>query len=213
MVRAAGNLEVSWRCYWLGKLRWDGVYRRLAGDTRRWGKVLDAGCGPGLGLALCAARSDVDTYVGVDLDHDKLLVAACVLADSDASVRDRFSLAQAQLPLPHPWPLTFDTVLLIDVLHYWSEPAQRALLAQLCDALIPGGVLYLRDGVAAADGGTGAIGLGERFTTAIGLNPGTGLHFLTEERLRTLLADCGFTVQTVEAMGGANRLLVCVRDD
>jgi hypothetical protein len=100
--------------------------------------------------------------------------------------------------------------MLIDVLHYWPEAEQEVLLRQLHDSLDRGGQLFLRDGMADAEGETGAVGLSERFTTFFGLNPGgSGLHFLSEEAMRALLARCGFRVESCDVSGGANRLWRC----
>jgi hypothetical protein len=96
------------------------------------------------------------------------------------------------------------------VLHYWPKDEQAALLRQLHASLERGGKLILRDGVADTDGNTGAVGLSERLTTFFGLNPGgSGLHFLSEDAMRALLARCGFSVQSCELSGGANRLWRC----
>jgi SAM-dependent methyltransferase len=107
----------------------------------------------------------------------------------------------------------FDTTFLIDVLHYWPEDEQRALLKQVAEALVPGGRLFLRDGCAGPDGGTGKVHLGEWFTTLLGFNPGTGtLCFLTEEHLRVLLVETGFTVEDYIDSGAENRLWRCRRN-
>ena len=84
------------------------------------------------------------------------------------------------------------------------------LTTLLAPALERGGKLILRDGVADASGATGAVGLSERLTTFFGLNPGgSGLHFLSEDTMRALLSRCGFSVQSCEPSGGANRLWRC----
>lgn len=208
--RACQRLEPYWRHYGAAKLRLDPVYRQLAGDAKPWGRVLDAGCGPGLVAALAAARREPG-YLGIDLDDDKLDAAARLLAVLGRQLDADWHLMRARLPLDQELPWRFDTAFLIDVLHYWPVDGQRALVAQVAAALDPGGRLWLRDGCADA-GGTGAVGLGERFTTLFGLNPGgEGLHFLDEAGMRALLEGSGLRVDAVEASGGANRLWRCTR--
>jgi SAM-dependent methyltransferase len=207
--RACQRLTPYWRHYGSAKLRYDPVYRQLAEHTLPWGRVLDAGCGPGLVAALASARGE-PSYCGIDLDETKLEAAADLLEQLSQPLVGEWRLLRAKLPLPQVPPTRFDTVLLIDVLHYWPEENQAALLRQLHASLERGGKLILRDGVADAAGDTGAVGLSERLTTFFGLNPGgAGLHFLTEDAMRALLSRCGFSVQSCELSGGANRLWRC----
>ena len=97
--------------------------------------------------------------------------------------------------------------MLLDVLHYWPIEEQEVVLRQLHTSLERGGQLFLREGLADADGNAGAVGFSERLTTFFGLNPsGSGLHFLTEDAMRALLHRCGFTVRSCDLSGGMNRL-------
>lgn len=204
--RAFAGLDPSWRCYGLAKLALDPLYRRLALDPRPWGRVLDLGCGPGLAATLAAARADATAYLGIDLDLDKLLVARRALARAGRRLDDAWRLVHARLPSAPAPEGRFDTVLLLDVLHYAPVEVQRAMLAQARALLAVGGVLLLRDGLADAAGDAGRVGLGERFTTALGLNPSGRLHFLDQPALRALLADAGLVVAASEPCGGENRL-------
>lgn len=207
---ACRRLEPYWRHYGTAKLRLDPVYRQLASDAKPWGRVLDAGCGPGLVAGLAAARHE-PSYVGIDLDDDKLDAAVRLLAVLGRPLDANWQLLRARLPLDQDLPRRFDSAFLIDVLHYWPVEGQRALLTQVVEALDPGGRLWLRDGCADSSG-TGVVGFGERFTTLFGLNPGSeGLHFLDEAGMRALLEGCGMRVDTIEASGGANRLWCCTR--
>jgi SAM-dependent methyltransferase len=207
--RACQRMTPYWRHYGVAKLRYDPVYRQLAERTLPWGRVLDAGCGPGLVAALAAARGE-PAYCGIDLDDTKLEAAADLLEFSGQPLVGDWRLIRAQLPLAQTPTMRFDTVMLIDVLHYWPESEQEAVVRQLRNVLDAGGLLYLRDGVTDDQGATGAVGLGELFTTFFGLNPGgSGLHFLTEPAMRALLERCGFRVEACDVSGGANRLWRC----
>jgi SAM-dependent methyltransferase len=211
--RGCQRLTPYWRHYGTAKLRYDPVYRQLAERTLPWGRVLDAGCGPGLVAALAAARGE-PAYCGIDLDDTKLEAAAGLLEQLGQPLTGDWRLVRARLPLPQPMPNRFDTVMLLDVLHYWPEAEQEALLRHLHAMLERGGTLFLRDGVADADGDAGRVGLGERFTTFFGLNPaGGGLYFLTEAAMRALLERCGFVIDACDASGGENRLWRCHAGD
>jgi SAM-dependent methyltransferase len=208
--RACQRLTPYWRHYGTAKLRYDPVYRQLAEHSLPWGRVLDAGCGPGLVAALASTRGE-PAYCGIDLDEGKLEAAADLLGQLSQPLAGDWRLLRAKLPLAQVPPNRFDTALLIDVLHYWPEPEQESLLHQLHAMLERGGRLILRDGVSDAAGDTGVVGFSERLTTFFGLNPGgSGLHFLSEEAMREMLTRCGFSVQSVEPSGGANRLWRCV---
>lgn len=208
--RAVHRQPPSWRWYHFAKWRSDPVYRQLVDDPRHWGHVLDLGCGSGLATAIAALRPDTTGYLGVDLDHDKLHLAAAWLDDLGAAP-ERFHLLHASAPLDPEPSQRFDTILLLDVLHYWPLVHQQELLLQAAHLLAPQGRIILRDAVADAAGTTGAVGAGERFTTWLGLNPRQPLHFLDEPTWQTLLTACGLREVSQTASGGANRLRMLER--
>ncbi|MBA2481619.1 MAG: methyltransferase domain-containing protein [Planctomycetes bacterium] len=213
MCAALATLSPYWRFYMRGKLRGDPVYGQLAADTGTWGRVLDAGCGPGLVAALSAVRPDVSGYCGVDLDEDKLEIARRVLARLGHPLNDRWELLKGRLPFPQQLPPRFDTVMLLDVLHYWPAQEQAAVLAQLRAALRPGGRLFLREGIAVDAGDAGSVAACERFTTRFGFNPDTGtLCFITAEEMERMLVAAGFVIEERIPSGGENRLWRCAAD-
>lgn len=207
--RLFSGLEPYWRFYARAKLANDPIYARLASEDRAWGRVLDAGCGPGLTAVLAAGRAGTTAYLGVDLDVDKLLVARRALSLSGRIIGGQWRLRRDQLPLANPPAERFDTILVLDVLHYWPEDLQATTLAQLASLLQPEGRLYLREAVADTDGDAGRIERGESFTTYFGLNPENAMTFLTPTRIAALIADAGLVAESDEAMGGENRLWCC----
>ena len=208
--QAFRRMAPYWRHYGSAKLRYDPVYRQIAEQTMPWGRVLDAGCGPGLVAALAAARGE-PAYLGIDLDSDKLETAVTALDRLNHPLNGSWRLLQARLPLPQSLPDQFDSIFLLDVLHYWPETEQELVLQQLRWSLANDGKLWLRDGISDAAGNTGTVGFGEHFTTFFGLNPsGSGLHFLSEETMLVLIGRCGFTVVSCVPSGKENRLW-CLR--
>jgi SAM-dependent methyltransferase len=211
--QAFRRMPPYWRHYGTAKLRYDPVYRQLAEQTMPWGRILDAGCGPGLVAALAAARGE-PSYLGIDLDREKLETAVTILDRLNKPLSSNWKLWQARFPLAQSLPDQFDSIFLLDVLHYWPEEEQALVLQQLRKSLAPSGKLWLRDGVSDGAGNTGTVGFSEAFTTYFGLNPsGSGLHFLSELAMRDLLERCGFTVVNCSPSGKENRLWCCVGRD
>lgn len=210
--RLFSGLEPYWRFYARAKLAQDPIYARLAGEDRTWGSVLDAGCGPGLTAAVAAGRADTTAYLGIDLDLDKLLVARRALHLSGRPIGGTaWRLRRDSFPLSKLPPDRFDTILVLDVLHYWPDAVQATTLTQLASLLKPDGRLYLRDGIAAVGGDAGHIERGERFTTYFGLNPENTLTFLSAARIAAVIEGAGLTVLNEEPMGSENRLWICRR--
>ncbi len=89
-------------------------------------RVLDAGCGPGLATLIAAARTGTTGYLGVDLDLDKLLVARRSLRLAGRELDAVWRLRLDCLPMATPPAERFDTILVLDVLHYW--PADGKLI-------------------------------------------------------------------------------------
>jgi SAM-dependent methyltransferase len=192
LAAARGRLAPFWHWYLRLKWRLDPVFAVLARDQRPWGEVLDLGCGPGITAAIAQLRHGTTGYCGIDLDLEKLEVARTVLAAMDRRLDATWRLFRGQMPFPQSLPARFDTVLLVDVLHYWPPGAQDALLRWARTGARADTQLMLRDGACDAQGGAGAVEQGERFTTAIGLNPRVAqLHFRTHDDLAHALEQSG----------------------
>jgi uncharacterized protein (DUF2062 family) len=124
------------RKYVEGKLRYDPVLPRIAELDFELGRVLDAGAGRGqLGLCLLELGK-AQTLRGFDLDARKIDVAR--RAGGDSASFEVADLASATLS-------GFDTLLLVDVLHYLRADAQDALLERAARALAKGGRILVRD--------------------------------------------------------------------
>jgi SAM-dependent methyltransferase len=202
--RATAGLPPAWRWYLRGKLRRDPVYLLLARQPRPFGRVLDAGCGPALGGAVAVLRGDATAYHGIDLDAGKLELGRLFLAGLGRPLDDAWRLSVGHLPADLPADLA-DTILALDLLHYWPPAAQGELLTALAARLAPGGVCYLREGLPA--GPAAGVVRGERCTTALGLNPATGgLHFPSRAELLALIAAAGLAVEAEWPAGTDNVL-------
>jgi hypothetical protein len=141
------------------------------------------------------------TWLGVDLDVRKLAVAERLLLHLPGA--DDWTTRAVRVPLSEP--VVADTLLALDILHYWPVAEQEALLRWMRRCLQPGGVVWLREGTSEAPGAE-LVSAGERFTTAIGLNPPSELYFRSASAWEDAFRACGFDVTPGEPCGGSNRL-------
>ena len=144
----------------------------------------------------------------VHVDPRKVAVARRVVRDFpdvEVAVDDLFTAA----------PGSFGLVVLVDVLHYWTEPEQARLLGNVAAAVAPGGALLFREGCEDR-GGHGRVVFFERLARATGFTrAGGGLHFRSATGWRTLMEESGLVVErSVEGLGaGSNVVLWCNRSN
>jgi 2-polyprenyl-3-methyl-5-hydroxy-6-metoxy-1,4-benzoquinol methylase len=171
------------------------------------GDVLDLGSGRGqLSIALLEAGAATRVR-GIDWDADKVAVARAASEALDASfeqadVRD-LEVRQA------------DTVLLVDVLHYFDAATQDAILARAAACVRPGGRLVVRDGTL-GEGWRSALTIAaERIGRRLSVNKGERIVFrdvarelvppLEAQGLVCVVSPCG------QRTPFANVLLVATR--
>ena len=205
-VRPAWRLlPPSWRWFTWAKLTWDPVFRLLAADPRPWGRVLDLGCGTGLGGVIAAQRGDVSQWRGIDLDARKLNIARRVLAVTPMTSGWQTLHARVPLGVSAEIVASADTLLALDILHYWPLDEQADLLVWMRSLLTAEGVLWLREGTTDA-AGAAQVHRGERFTTSVGLNPASALFFRSTAEWESAFVAAGFTIVSRQTAGSANCL-------
>ncbi len=201
----AGKSRATYH-YVRGKLRGDPSTKAVA-SLSPLGDVLDLGCGRGqLAVLLLEARA-ANTVRGCDWDDEKVAIAN-VAAEGLSG-----EFARGDVRDGHAEPA--DTVLLIDVLHYFDRETQDALLTRAAGFVKPGGRLVLRD----ADTGRGwrsvMTRIAEGFFTAIKFNRGERVLFRDVAReLVPLLEAQGMSCSVVPCWGGtpfSNVLLLATR--
>jgi 2-polyprenyl-3-methyl-5-hydroxy-6-metoxy-1,4-benzoquinol methylase len=192
--------------YVRGKLRGDPSTQAVAG-LAPLGDVLDLGCGRGqLAVLLLECRA-ANTVRGCDWDDEKVAIANRAVEGLSGE------FAKGDVRTAHSEPA--DTVLLIDVLHYFERAAQDALLTRAAGFVKPGGRLVLRD----ADTGRGwrsrMTRIEEGFFTAIKFNRGERVLFRDVPReLLPLLEAQGMSCSVVPCWGQtpfSNVLVVATR--
>ncbi len=179
--RRYAHVPRAQRYYVAGKLAVDPVFGLVAGLPGDFGRVLDLGCGRGqLGLFLLELGR-ARALVGIDADPRKIEVAALAGPDADFRVGDA----------AQPDPSVFDTVLLVDVLHYLSGAEQDFVLRSCAARLTPGGRLLVRELDAVPGARSGITRLLEWIARKIGLNRGRARHYRSARELTHVLAAAG----------------------
>lgn len=198
--------SIATRMYVAGKLRSDPVGSAVValGHHAPLGAVLDLGCGRGQ-LALLLLEAGVATEVhGLDWD------AAKVDEATRAAEGLRATFAPGDVRTFDAEPA--DTVLLIDVLHYFTESEQSEILARAAGAAQKR--LVVRDIDPERGLRSALTRLQERLTTRAKYNTGERVRVRSMREVRRELEALGFTV-TIEPCWGktpfSNVLVVAAR--
>jgi uncharacterized protein (DUF2062 family)/precorrin-6B methylase 2 len=198
------------------KLLGDPVARMIADlggeEPEALGAVLDVGTGRGqlpvLLLELRRARS----ASGIDWDETKIRAARRAVAASPAHphIDATFTVADARVA---EMPAS-DTVLLIDVLHYFGTEEQGRVLRRAAAAVRSGGRLVVREADTERGLRSCITRLEEALFSGIGFNRGEQLFFRPVRELSAQLEDLGFACDVRPAWGRtpfSNMLLVARR--
>ena len=186
-----------------GKLRHDPLYFNLLrrGSLPSDGLLLDLGCGRGIVFSLLLAAWEVEvrglypggweppprnlTFHGIEGRPKTAATAREALGDN-AEI-ETADLRTAALPAAK-------AILLLDVLHYLPAADQEALLAKVAAALVPGGVVLIREADAAAGWRFTATRLQERLAAVLRGHWRQRFHYRSAGEWRELLAEQGLTV-------------------
>jgi len=178
------------RYYARTKLATDPVYdevaKRLRGHPH---PVADIGCGIGLMAFHLREHGFAQPIVGVDHDAAKIEKASRAAYDGI-----RFTIGDARDAIH-----AGSSVLLLDVLHYFSAEEQSRILESVARAVPPGGVAIIRDAVRDASWRYRATYAAELFARGIHWIRAERLHFPTRERI--IGAFEGFDVETAPLWG------------
>ena len=128
------------RHYVASKLATDPLYRAVAERlTAHALPLTDIGCGVGLTAFYLRERGLAAPIRGIDHDAKKIAVAQ----DIAAAYRDlSFDAGDARDPIR-----AGTSVLLLDVLHYFSDSAQSRVLEMIAAGVPDGGMVIIRDAV------------------------------------------------------------------
>jgi 2-polyprenyl-3-methyl-5-hydroxy-6-metoxy-1,4-benzoquinol methylase len=122
--------------YAIGKIALDPAYpavaRTLRDSTR---PLLDLGCGMGLLAAYLRANGHRAPILGLDVDEQKIEVARQALASDQESFRAGDAMN---------FPEHSGDIVMLDVLHYFSDEDQQRLLQRIAASIAPQGVALIR---------------------------------------------------------------------
>lgn len=201
-VGAYGESYISW------KLRLDPIYRGVDALVPEKGSILDLGCGYGLMTHILARKSLQRHLTGVDFDERKIRIARWATCSNENVTFELQDLLKWEYP-------EADAVVLVDVLHYWSEDKQRSILSKIYNCLRPGGVLVFRDGLASCSLRHRLVNYGERFSCFFGQNRrGDGLLFGDRAFYMNAFENCGLQLaRELPDLGcGSNTVMVLKKE-
>jgi uncharacterized protein (DUF2062 family)/SAM-dependent methyltransferase len=182
------------RMYARWKYRLDPCYREIAPLIPDGAFTVDLGTGMGMLPLVLAELPGERRVLGVDWDAPKL-AAGCAAASGLAAVSlvDGDARSFALPPC--------DAITLVDVLHYYDAPAQRALLERCAAALREGGSLLVREADRSRRGGAWTRFI-EWLAVRIGWNLGEGRpKFRPLDDLRKDMESLGFQVSVAAVAG------------
>lgn len=172
-------------------VRWASCpFAAVAAQLPLAGRILEVGCGHGLLSLYLALTSAERRITGIDVDADKLAAArsAAASAGLDASFE---IVAGAALP-DGPWA----GIAIVDVLYLLPADDQRALLRSCARALVPGGVLVVKEMALVPEWKFWWNTLQETASVKIlGITEGEELTFLPPSDLAAAMVAGGLTVR------------------
>jgi len=176
------------------------------------GEVLDIGTGRGQLPILLLELGRATRAHGVDWDRTKIMHAqraAQARIDGTSPAHATFEAEDARTFSAAP----SDTVLLIDLLHYFSIDEQNAILERAADHVKPGGRLLVREADTERGWRSWATLLEERFFTAVRFNRGERVRFRPAREISSRLEARGFSCRIVPAWGSTpfSNVLVVAR--
>lgn len=204
--RRVGRMAEGWA---RGKLSRDPAFEAVLAHLPEEGRLVDVGCGEGYLLALAReARPRLELF---GFDHDGRRVAQGLAA---LQGEERLSLRVADarsvdLPQAH-------CIACLDVLHYLPPAEQDQVVARMARALVPGGLLLVRDGVEGSGLRSALTRLSEQLLVGLGRHLGDGVFFRANGALHDTMSKAGLVVRVQSCAQGtpfANVLLVGERTE
>jgi len=192
--------------YAYGKVVLDPAYpavaRLLEGSSR---PLLDIGCGMGLLASYLRACGHQPPITGLDVDERKIGVAREVLATDAAEFLARSALE---------FPAHQGDVVMLDVLHYFSDDEQKELLSQVAASVSPEGKALIRVTLREFSWRYALTWLEEWIVRASKWIPAKGWNFPTREEIVVPLRQAGLDVQVSPMWGFTpfnSYLIICER--
>ncbi len=187
-----------------GKLRWDPVFIALLRDgvIPSGGTLFDVGCGRGILLSLLVAaekqHAEGEWPEGWPAPPAGLSLVGLEMRGRTAGVAAQALKGRAVIEvgdaLEVPMPAC-RVALLLDALHYLRPVDQERLLQRLIGAIVPGGMLIVREADARASVGFAITRLAERVMSILRGRPRQILAFRSVGEWKRLLEGMGLAVE------------------
>ncbi|HLM71816.1 MAG TPA: DUF2062 domain-containing protein, partial [Polyangiaceae bacterium] len=165
------------------------------------GEVLDIGTGAGQLPLLLLELGRATRVRGVDWDEAKIedaKKAAQGGSRGDAEARDaEFERADAREAEHKP----ADTVMLIDLLHYFRIEEQNDILRRAAAAVRPGGRILVREADTEQGWRSAVTRVEEAIFTTLRFNRGERVRFRPSSEIAGILRELGFSCRVVPAWG------------
>ncbi len=182
------------------KLLGDPVARLVAdleGEARgALGEVFDIGTGRGQLPVLLVELGRASRARGVDWDEEKVQAGRRAAAAGDALAVE---LTQGDARTAEVAPA--DTVLLIDILHYFTLAEQDAILRRAAAAVRPGGRILVREADTERGLRSAVTLLEERIFTGLRFNRGERVRFRPAREIVAVLEEAGLACEVRPAWG------------
>jgi SAM-dependent methyltransferase/uncharacterized protein (DUF2062 family) len=182
------------------KLQMDPIAKLIAdidGDTRgALGEVFDIGTGRGQLPILLVELGRARRGAGVDWDEAKVRDGARAALRSPALDVELTQGDARSAEVPDA-----DTVLLIDLLHYFKVEEQDAILRRAARAVRPGGRLLVREADTERGWRSFTTLLEEKVFTTLRFNRGERVKFRASRDLARVMSEEGLAVEILPAWG------------
>jgi len=176
-----GNLYKGPVLDWYGRIKIKGedYYEPFHKLLPREGNFYDLGCGYGFMTYMLHWASEGRNFTGIDYDEEKIIVAQNHYARNARKIFTKQAPVGSQYELDNP-AIRFEQadvtqydlqpcngIIISDMLHYLLPQQQSALLEKCYEALLPEGILIIRDGVEELTKRHRGTKLSELFSTKI----------------------------------------------
>lgn len=162
----------------------------VAAATPTSGRILDFGCGHGVVSLYLAMTSGQREIMGVDVDGDKVLDARAA-ADA-AGLPVQFDEVDPDYRPKGEW----DAIAVVDVLYLLGEDAAWEVVDAASEALVPGGVLVIKE-IDVRPRWKFWLAAGQEFlaTKLLRITEGSRVRFLSPHQIEARLLENGLAVE------------------
>ncbi|MFN8277746.1 MAG: 1-acyl-sn-glycerol-3-phosphate acyltransferase [Chitinophagales bacterium] len=187
------------------KIKVEKLYQRYHEVLPKKGHIVDLGCGYGFMAYMLHFLSEQRQITAVDYDEEKISMAQ----NTFSKHRNVQFIHQSLLAFHYPKAQGY---VISDVLHYLNYNEQDWVLKQCAAALLPGGVLIVKDGDRDHEKQQ-MTAWSEFFSTHFGFNRmmHQEMYFTSESEMRQRAEKLGLTFEIIEKPGVSSNTIFALR--